>query len=74
VNTIKIRNHEDGLWVVVDLLGGDRPGWVEVANGDEALWVKFEDVHPADQVALIFEKQAKQRYMWVPKEDLDQPG
>ena len=72
--TIKVRKQADGPWDVVKLLDGDRPGWVEVVDGDESLWVKLENVHPADQVALMFEKQAKQRYKWVPKKDLDQPG
>jgi hypothetical protein len=74
MDTIKIRTHENGPWVAVTLLAGERPGWVEVADGDASLWVQLEDVHPADQVALMFEAQAKQRYKWVPKEDLDQPG
>jgi hypothetical protein len=71
---IKVRKQADGPWVEVTLLPGERPGWVEVADGGESLWVKIEDVHMADQVALMFEKQARQRYQWVPKEDLDQPG
>jgi hypothetical protein len=33
--------------------------------------VRLEDIHPADQVALTFERQARQRYRWVPKEDLE---
>jgi hypothetical protein len=74
MDTIKIRTHENGPWVAVKLLAGERPGWIEIANDDASLWVKMEDVHPADQVALMFEAQAKQRYKWVPKEDLDQPG
>jgi hypothetical protein len=70
MDTIKIRTQANGPWVTVKLLAGERPGWVEIANDDAALWVKLEDVHPADQVALMFEAQAKQRYKWVPKEDL----
>jgi hypothetical protein len=74
MDRIKVRKQADGPWIEVKLLDGDRPGWVEVADGDESLWVKIEDIHMADQVALMFEKQAKQRYKWVPKDDLDQPG
>ena len=70
MDTIKVRTHADGPWITVKLLAGERPGWVEIANADTAQWVKLEDVHPADQVALMFEAQARQRYQWVPQEDL----
>jgi hypothetical protein len=73
MDTIKVRTQADGPWVAVTLLAGERPGWVEVSDGAAAQWVKLEDVHPADQVALMFEAQAKQRYQWVPKEDLGTP-
>jgi hypothetical protein len=72
MKTIKIRKHADGPWVEVALLGGERPGWVEVREGEQALWVPLADVDPADQVALMFEQQARQRYVYVPREDLEE--
>jgi hypothetical protein len=74
MQTIKIRRQADGPWHEVRLLAGERPGLVEVADGDQTRWVALADVHPADQIALRFEQEAKQRYRWVPQEDLDQPG
>ncbi len=68
---IKIRGTEDDTWVKVTLLDPDsRPGWVEVQNGAQTQWTKVEDVHPADQVLLQVERLARQRYKFVPKEDL----
>ena len=71
MDTIKIRSNDPDEWTTVKLLAGEKPGYVEIAEGDATRWVKIEDVHPADQVALIFEAQARQRYRFVPKEDLD---
>ncbi|NNJ12731.1 hypothetical protein EKD04_020610 [Chloroflexales bacterium ZM16-3] len=70
MQTIQVRSDADGPWASVSLLPGEREGWVEVEDGGEARWVRLEDVHPADRVALAFERQARQRYQWVPKDDL----
>jgi hypothetical protein len=72
---IKIRGADADTWLTVTLLDPDsRPGWVEVQNGAATQWSNLEDVHPADQVALRVERLARQRYKFVPKEDLQQDG
>ena len=69
---IKIRAAQADAWLTVHLLDGEsRPGWVQVQQDAQAAqWAKLEDVHPADQVALRVESLARQRYQWVPQEDL----
>jgi hypothetical protein len=71
METIQVRSNASAPWAAVKLLAGEREGWVEVEDGGVARWVRLEDIHPADQVALTFERQARQRYRWVPKEDLE---
>jgi hypothetical protein len=71
METIQVRSNPGAPWAHVKLLADEREGWVEVEDGGVARWVKLEDIHPADQVALAFERQAKARYRWVPKEDLE---
>jgi hypothetical protein len=71
---IQIRRDAQGPWVAAKVLEGERAGHVEVSVDGEALWVPWDDVYPADQVLLLVEQQARQRYAWVPKSDPDQPG
>jgi hypothetical protein len=71
---IKIRESEDGPWFAVEFIEDDiRPGWVKIKQeNEEPKWVEEYVVHPADQVALRVERVARQRYEWVPKEDIEE--
>ncbi|GAB4431865.1 MAG: hypothetical protein OHK0015_18780 [Chloroflexi bacterium OHK40] len=71
MDRINVRDALQETWRSVRLLPGERDGWVEVEDDGEVRWVALADVHPADLVALTFEREARQRYRWVPREDLE---
>ena len=69
---IKIRGTQDDEWIPVSVLDMmARPGFVQIEQNGEEAWAQWEDVHPADQVALRVEIIAQQRYQWVPPEDME---
>ncbi len=49
--TIRIKKTKDGNWVTVQLLSVAF-GWIEVADGNESLWVTVNQVHPRDRKHL----------------------
>ncbi len=49
--TIRIKKTKDGNWVTVRLLSVAF-GWIEVADGNESLWVTVNQVHPRDRKRL----------------------
>lgn len=68
---IKIHGEEAGEWIVATLIVNDeRPDWVQVELDGETQWVEMNRVHPADQILLKVESVARQRYEWVPPEDI----
>jgi hypothetical protein len=73
VTKIKIQRSLDGPWINVEwLYDEERTGWVKIReDANDPEWIREGDVHPADQVVLRVERLARNRYEWVPKEDLE---
>ncbi len=68
---IKIRGGGEDGWIKVGLLPNDeRPGWVEVDEEGVTRWVELGEVHPADQILIKVESVARQRYEWVPPDEI----